>query len=416
MTRHVCAGVIATAAVGCAQRITGASDALYPPEVMPAYRLEFEDDDWQDALEAGFDPRACEDKPVLPARLTYENPVSGEDEVFERVGVRHRGHNIYQDDGIERAGFKIVMDAYTEDLELHGKSHINLLGTEGDPTLLRERLATELMREADVPAPRVTHARLWIDGTFQGVFPNSEEADDRAFLRDTFGDEDGSTYKVKGYCGSRAELAWLGSDTTAYVDTYQPKAGTDEADMASDLLPFLQCASEPDDAAFRACLPTWIDVDAWLAEIALDMILPDVDGMASAGQNFLLHRRAADDRFVVIPWDKDQAFRPDLARDGTASLFALEPAWLVGSTPALVRRIRGVFRAEYCARAAGMVDLHDPAVTVPRIDALEDMMRDAVREDPFLNPSSWATSIDALREVVRARDLAVRAELDGCVR
>jgi hypothetical protein len=412
----MCAGVIAIAASGCAQRITGASDALYPPEVLPAYRLEFEDGDWEEALEAGFDPRACEDKPVLAARLVYENPVSGEEEVFARVGVRHRGHNIYQDDGVERAGFKIVMDAFTEDQELHGKTHINLLGTEGDPTLMRERLATELMREAGVPAPRVTHARLWIDGDFQGVFPNSEEADDRAFLRDAFGDDGGSTYKVKGYCGSRAELAWLGADTTAYVETYQPKAGTQEADMSEDLVPFLQCASEPDDAAFRACLPTWIDLDAWLAEIAIDMILPDVDGMASAGQNFLLHRRKADDRFVVIPWDKDQAFRPDIARDGVASLFALEPAWLVGSTPALVTRIRGVFREEYCARAAAMAELHDPSVMVPRVDALEEVMRDAVREDTFLDPSSWATSVDTLRDVVRARDAAVRAELDGCAR
>ena len=416
MTRHVCAGVIATAAVGCTKPITGASDALYPPEVLPAYRLEFEDGDWEEALEAGFDPAACEDKPVIAARLVYENPVSGEEEVFERVGVRHRGHNIYQDDGIERAGFKIVMDAYTAEQELHGKTHINLLGTEGDPTLLRERLATELMREADVPAPRVTHARLWIDGDFQGVFPNSEEADDRAFLRDTFGDDGGSTYKVKGYCGSRAELAWLGPDATAYVETYQPKAGTKEADMPEDLVPFLQCASAPDDAAFRACVPAWIELDSWLAEIALDMILPDVDGMASAGQNFLLHRRVEDDRFVVIPWDKDQAFRPDIARDGVASLFALEPAWLVGSTPALVTRIRSVFRAEYCARAAAMVDLHDPSVTLPRIDALEEMLRDAVHEDPFLDPSSWATSLDTLRDVVRARDVAVRAELEGCAR
>ena len=396
---------------GCTQRVTGASDAVFPSEVMPVYRLEIEGG--TDALAESFDPLTCEDRPWTRARLTYENPVTGEDEVYEDVGVRYRGHNVFVEGGTERHGFKIGMDAFLEDGELHGLRKVNLLGTEGDPTLLHERLATELMREAGVPAPRVTHARLWVDGDYMGVFPNSEESDDKAYLRRAFGDDSGSLYKVKGYCGDRANLAYIDAMPASYVGTYEPKAGTVEADMTGDLIPFLRCASEPDDSAFGACIDAHIDRPEWLAEIALDTILPDVDGMAGAGQNFLLHAPDGG-RFVVYPWDKDQAFRPDLARDGVTSLFALSPAWLEGSTPTLVDRLRRVFRPDYCATALEVLDLYDPARLIPRIDTLEGQLAPGIDDDPFLTQKVWATALDDLRDVVRAQFERARAEATAC--
>ena len=396
---------------GCTRRVTGASDAVFPAEVMPVYRLEIEGG--TDALAENFDPLTCEDRPWTRGRLTYENPVTGEDEVYEDVGVRYRGHNVFAEGGTERHGFKIGMDAFVEDGELHGLRKVNLLGTEGDPTLLHERLATELMREAGVPAPRVTHARLWVDGDYMGVFPNSEEADDKAYLRRAFGDDSGSLYKVKGYCGDRADLAYIDEMPASYVGTYEPKAGTEEADMTGDLIPFLRCASEPDDAAFRACIDRHIDRPEWLAEIALDTILPDVDGMAGAGQNFLLHAPEGGP-FVVYPWDKDQAFRPDLANGGVASLFALSPAWLEGSTPALVDRLRTGFRAEYCATALEVLELHDPARLLPRIDTLEQQLAPGIDDDPFLSPKAWGDALTTLREVVRTQNERARAEALAC--
>ncbi len=411
-----------SASVACNARISDASDAVFPAEVLPVYRLDFEDRDWEEALDAAFDPKACDGHAWVEASLTYENPVTGEDEVYERVGVRRRGHNIYQKDGtradgVERPGFKIGIDTFLEDAEFHGLTKVNLLGTEGDPTLLRERLATELMREADVRAPVVTHAVLYVNGDFLGVFPNSQEADDQAFLDATFPeDADGSYYKVKGYCGSRSGLNDLGDDPVTYASIYEPRAGTRPEDMTTDLIPFLKCASEPDDAAFQACIPNWIDVDAWLAEISMDMVLPDVDGMASAGQNFLLYHRPSDGRFVVVPWDKDQSFKPELIREGTGGLFSMEPAWLEGSTPALVDRLRTTFRAAYCEEAIEAVGLYDPDELLPRIDALEDMMKTRIRQDPYMDPSIWATDLDALRDVVTKRHAAILDEARTCGR
>lgn len=398
------------ALVACG-RLTGASDEVFPTEVMPVYRLELEGDG-EEALAAGFDPKGCDGHDWVRGRLTYENPVSGEDEVYEDVGVRYRGHNIFVEGGTERHGYKIGFDAFDEEGRFHGLKKINLLGTEGDPSLLRERLATELMREAGVPAPRVTHARLYLDGTYMGVFPNSEESDDRAFVDNALGGE-GHLYKVKGYCGERAELAYAGEEPDAYVSTYEPKAGTTAEDMREDLIPFLKCASEPDDEAFRGCIDGHLDRGEWLSEIAMDTILPDVDGMAGAGQNFLLH---ADDGgvFRVVPWDKDQAFRPDLANGGVASLFSLSPAWLEGSTPALVDRLRKLYRRDYCDAALDALELYDPEVLLPRIDSLEQTLLSGIKRDPFLDPAGWRGALDALRDVVRQRYDDALAEAKAC--
>jgi hypothetical protein len=399
--------------LACAERLSGASDVLFPPEVLPVYRIDIEEGG-EETLRERFDPLTCDERVWTRGTLTYENPVTGEEEVYENVGVRYRGHNVFAEGGTERHGYKLSFDAFVEDRDFHGLDKVNLLGTEGDATLLHERLATELMREAGVPAARVTHARVYLDGDYMGVFPNSEETDDRAYLRAHFdGDDEGSLYKVKGYCGDRADLSFLGEEPEAYVGTYEPKAGTEEEDIRTDLLPMLRCASEPDDSAFAGCIDAHIDREEWLTEIVLDTILPDVDSMAGAGQNFLLYR-PTDGRFVVYPWDKDQAFRPDLAHGGVASIFELSPAWLAGSTPMLVQRLRTVFRAETCARAGELLEIYDPAVLEPRIDSLEELMASAIAKDPFLDDRAWRDGLDALRDVVRTRHEQTLAEVAAC--
>ena len=104
----------------------------------------------------------------------------------------------------------------------------------------------------------------------------------------------------------------------------------------------------------------------------------------------------------------------DLARDGVTSLFALSPAWLEGSTPTLVDRLRTVFRPDYCATALEVLDLYDPARLIPRIDTLEGQLAPGIDDDPFLTPKAWETALDDLRDVVRAQFERARAEATAC--
>lgn len=403
--------VLAFAIAGCTP-IT-AEEPLWDPDAVPVYRIRI-DGNWEKKLEENFDPTGCEDRVYEKATVLFENPATGETETWEDVGVRYRGHNVFTEDSeFERRGFKLSFDEFVPDRTFHGVEKINLLGTEGDYTLLRERLALQLMNDAGVEAPRVTHARLYINGRYMGLFPNSEEADGQEFLDAHFEDPDGSYFKVKGYCGDRATLQFVSDDPAAYALTYEPKAGTEEQQITDDLIPMLQCASVGSDEELKACLPEHIDVDQWLKEIAVDMVLPDVDGMASAGQNFLLYKPPGG-RFVVVPWDKDLSLTLTNHQAEDGSIFKLTPSWLENSNPVLVTRMREVYRQEFCSSVLEVAELYDPAVLSPRIDALEQQLLPHVKKDPFLDWQTWQWIIDDLHETIRIRHGQVVEEATTC--
>ena len=399
------------AAVGC-RGPHDADEPVWDPDELAVYRLEFDERDWESIL-ADYDPDDCDERVWVRATLTYENPMSGKKEVYEDVAVRYRGHNTFVESGVERRGYKISFNEFTPGGRFHDLRKINLLGTEGDYTLMRERLALGLMEDAGVPAPRINHALLYIDGKFEGVFPNSEEADDEAFVDAHFDGEAGSLYKVKGYCGHRADLSYEGVDPATYSVTYEPKADTEAEDMTGDLIPMLQCASEPDDATFAACIEGWLDVDEWLAEIAVDMALPDVDGMAGAGQNFMLWR-PEDGRFRVYPWDKDLSFYLTTLNSGDSSIWTLHPEWLENSQPALVNRLRTVYRERFCAKVVEVADLYDPDRMGPKVDELEELLDAKIKRDPFIDHDQWRWSIDDIQETLVTRHPQILAEALSC--
>ncbi len=396
----------------CGPGIT-ADEPLWDPDAVPVYRIRFDESGWEKRLDAAFDPFECGDRTYERATVLFENPATGETETWEDVGVRYRGHNVYEESAMERRGFKLSFDEFVPDRSFHGVDKINLLGTEGDYTLLRERLALGLMNEAGVEAPRVTHARLFVNGAYMGVFPNSEEADDQRFLDAHFDDGGGSYYKIKGYCGDRASLQWVSDEPISYSATYEPKAGTEEADLVADLIPMLACASSPTDGELAACLPGHIDVDAWLREIAVDMALPDVDGMASAGQNFLLYR-PPDGRFVVVPWDKDLSLTLANHDAADGGIFDLHPFWLENSQPVLVNRMRMIYRQQFCDEVLKVAELYDPAVLSPRIDALEELLLPHVKKDPFIDWQTWQWVIDDLHETIGLRHQYIVMEATAC--
>ncbi len=409
---RILSGSLLVCLVGCGPGIT-AEEPLWDPDAVPVYRIEFDGGDWEDRLAASFDPFECGDRAYQRADVIFENPATGEIETWEDVGVRYRGHNVYDESALERRGFKLSFDEFVPDRTFHGVEKINLLGTEGDYTLLRERIALQLMNDAGIEAPRVTHARLYVNGRYMGLFPNSEEADGQEFLDAHFAEPDGSYFKVKGYCGDRASLQWVSDDPAAYTLTYEPKAGTDEVGVADDLIPMLACATAETDEELESCLPNHVDVDQWLREIAVDMVLPDVDGMASAGQNFLLYKPPGG-RFVVVPWDKDLSLTLTNHDPADGSIFSLHPFWLESSQPVLVNRMREAYRQDFCATVLEVAELYDPAVLSPKIDRLEELLLPYVKDDPFIDWQTWQWIIDDLHETIRIRHGQVVEEATTC--
>ncbi len=392
-----------------------ADDPLWDRRGMPVFYLYIDDDNWADALWELVDlDDECADRPYLEASLDFLNPMTGELEEWDNVGVRYRGHSSLLGGEYERVGLKLSFNEFESGRLFHGVKKINLLGTEGDYSLMREHLTLLLMERFGLPVPRSAYALLYVNDEFQGVFPNTEEPDDSAFLDNHFAsDASGSLYKVAGYCGGSGDFEYLGDDTSMYVEIYEPKAGTSESDISQDLLPFITCASESD--TFESCMSAWIDVDEWLAEIAADVVLPDIDGMEATGQNFMLYFQPDQGRFVVYPWDKDQAFNISDAVDGDeASIFDLHPVWDPDFESVVARGLMETWTQDYCAAVLEFAELYDPGIFFDDIDDLVDFLTDFIDADPFIELERWGWMVDDLRETVEDRHPLVVQQAGEC--
>ncbi len=386
-----------------------ADDDVWDDRYVPSYRLTFEDADWAARMEALIPTDACEDRAYLEATLEYDNPKTGETEHYTRVGVRYRGHSALTDG--QRWGFKVSFNEFVEGQEFHELHNLNFMGTEGDFSLLRERLAQWVMREAGVPAPRVTHVALTINGEFQGVFPFSEEPDDDPYLDHHFEDDSGGLYKVEGYCRGTADFEYDGDDADDYDKQYEPKADTTPEQLEAELIPLLQCASGT-DAELLACLPAHADVDEWITEMAVDMVLPDVDGLAGAGQNFMLYRDPGVGGFVVYPWDKDQAFSTNAA--ASTSIWDLHPSW--SESPELTQRIRRLWKDEFCGEVLRVAELATAARLREESTRVQGYLSRRIEDDPWFSSSgqSWSGAVGALDGDFDARHDDVVAEATAC--
>lgn len=382
----------------------GANDPVWDPASIPVFRLTLPED-WEARLTALIPTDDCADREWIVGSLAYENPQSGETETYADIGVRYRGHSALSEG--QRFGLKLLFDTTDEAARFHEMQNVNLLGSEGDYSLLRERVAQLLMAEEGVPAPRVNHARLYVNGEFQGLFPIAEEADDQAFLAAHFDDPDGHLYKVEGYCGGTADFEDKGDDFDDYDKKYEAKAGTMPEDAESDLIPMIKCANGP-AADLETCLPTWVDVDEWLTEMAVDAVMPDVDGLAGAGQNFMIYADPTSARLVVYAWDKDQAFYTSSLE--SRSIFDFHPPW--GDSPVLTQTMRSVWKTEYCAKviAAAEVGLALDA-TVADLAAL---LEPYVASDALLVEKDWASQVASLRDSLAERAAEVKEEAAIC--
>lgn len=401
--------------VGCDSTDSGGSpdgpadDPLWDDRYVPAYRLTFADADWAAQMEALIPTDACADREYIEATLEYDNPMTQTTETVEHVGVRYRGHSALTDG--QRWGFKLSFDEFSPGAAFHDVDNLNLLGTEGDFSLMRERIAQQVMREAGVPAPLVGHAQLTINGEYQGVFPVAEEPDDDAYLDHHFDDDSGGLYKVEGYCGGTADFDDHGDEADDYNERYEPRADTTDEMVLADIYPLIQCA-QGNDTQLVSCLPGLIDLDEWITEMAVDMVLPDVDGLAGAGQNFMLYDDPATGTFVVYPWDKDQAF--SISAAASTSIWDLHPSW--ATPPDLTVRIRRLWADEFCAEVLRVAELARPSALREESARIRGYLEEPISRDPWFaaNGQSWSGAVGALESDFESHHDDVVAEATAC--
>jgi len=297
-----------------------------------------------------------------PAKLQARADAVVFGERLEDVGFRMRGQFSLRESG-QKKPWKIDTDAYIEGQEFHNLRQLMFTNNIGDPSMLQEKLAYDMMHFAGVPASHVCFVELWIDFTdddrppvFWGVYTMIERVD-RKFLANRFGQDskDGNLYKANHALRGPMDLIYYGDRIEDYptqngLSAYG-KATNEEAADYEDVLNLIYVIDgvrydTPGD--FAGALEPRFDVDSFLRYWAVVVVLANWDSYPYTGNNYYLFNNPVTGRFVWIPWDLTWGGNP------RHPLFELEGAGLVSRAPLYDQ----VFQVEgYRKRYAAYVDL-----------------------------------------------------------
>lgn len=253
----------------------------------------------------------AEEGPVISPYGYIYNYADGvlevEGEPATEMAVRFKGNYSYAFAQGPRKPMKIEFDRGRKGRSCLGARTLNLHISAGDASGLREPLAYWVFREAQVPAPRTSFARvsLTVEGVYNrrdlGTFVIVEQVDE-AFLDRHFGNHAGMLLKPEMLRG----IPYLGREWEKYCDRYGLKQATEAS--GRKFVQFVRLIHFADDATFARRLGEFIDEGAFLRFIAVQGMIVNLDSILTTGHNYYLYERPSDGRYVFVPWDMNMSF------------------------------------------------------------------------------------------------------------
>ncbi len=252
-----------------------------------------------------------EDPVFVPAEIFYEGIE------WYRVGLRFKGNSSLASawsSGILKLSFKLDFDEFEDDYpqidnqRFYGFKKLSLKNNYEDKSMMREKVAGDVFRNAGLVASHTAFYTLYVDfgdgPVYFGVYTLVEEVDDTV-LDTQFSDNDGNLYKPDGDTASFAE-------GTFDEDEYVKKTNEEEADFSDveSLLSILHDDSRTTDAAsWRTNLETVFDTDVFLKYLAANTVIQNWDAYGRMTHNYFLYNDPETNKLTWIPWDNNEALQ-----------------------------------------------------------------------------------------------------------
>lgn len=229
---------------------------------------------------------------------------------WDHVGFRLKGNSSLAAawrGGKFKLPFRLKLDQFAGDYprirgqRFYGFRELSFSPAVADASLIRERLASELLRASGVGAARTAFYRVWIDfgggSRYVGLYTAVEVIDDTYPLH-AFGEDDGNLYKPTSTLASFR------------ADEFEKKSNKSAADF-SDVQAFVAALNDPRRTAqpsvWRSALEATFDVDHFLRWLAVNTTMVNWDSYGTMAQNYYLYRHNTRG-LVWIPWDHNESF------------------------------------------------------------------------------------------------------------
>lgn len=381
------------------------NDAFFDDTLLHEVRLDINSRDWQTL------------KDNYLTNTYYPSDFKWGGQVVRNVGIRSRGNASRSGN---KPSLRVDFDRYTANQTFLGLKSFVLRNNSTDYSSMRERITMLLFIRMGEPAPRVAHARIYVNNTYAGLY-TIVEALDKAFLTRNFDENDGYLYKYDRFPGDEPYyLQYYGTNNDLYVPHPFAPETHETAPKPEPLVELIRIVAEATDANFRSAIAPYLDVTKFLKHIAVVVFMADNDGFLGnwGMNNFSLYQFQNQTLHVMLPWDKSEATKdgptysifhniydvPDAQRNRLMSKILAHPDLKNFYLDSLLA----------IADSAGQLITGDGRGWMEReLDRADAQIRDAILTDPqktYTN-EQYIEAVDALRKFARERGDFVRNEV-----
>jgi spore coat protein H len=327
------------------------------------------------------------------------------DHTFADVAVRYKGNGTFGNGQRKKLPLKVDLNKYVKGQKLAGVTKLNFHNEVTDASWMNETLSYQLFRDAGVPSPRTSYARVHLtvpgkhDNEYFGLYGLVEDIDTN-FVQARFGTREGAILKP----ATDDLFTDLGDALPAYVQTYDPKTDLSDAEKQR-VIEFCKLVSHATQADFSAKVGSYIDLDNFARYLAVVSWQGNPDTILQNGQNVYVYLNPKTRKMSFIPWDQDHAFGTfmDGVNGTPPQVQDMMKPWTTSDR--FLSKMFGVdeFRRQYFARLTEFSKtLFRPERFAPQLDALAPILRpsivdektdvlvrfdSAVAGQPFLRPN-----------------------------
>lgn len=368
-------------------QIPGAS--VFGTDQVLKIELTFSQPAYWDSLVANY---ATETLMMADVKITDALGVN----TYPSIGIRLKGNSSYNHPGNKKS-FKIDFNEYVPGQNHDGLKKINFNNCFKDPSFMREKLFFDVCKAADVPAPRVNYANVYMNGTFWGFYDMVEQIDDQ-FLDWNILNDAGNLFKAgDNFGGSNlaADLIYYGTLASDYTVRYELKTNETANDW-SDLISLLNYINNSSDANFEAQFSTKFNSTKLLRSIALDNLFSNLDSYLNSARNYYIYHNTFTDKWEWIKWDANETF--GLYSSGPGNLTQIAPNYAAASRPLLTRifanqMLYEQYQIQLCSL---MNDFFNSTYMNAKADAIKALIQSSVYADA--NKQYTSTQFDSCIE------------------
>ncbi len=239
-------------------------------------------------------------------------------EMVQDIGISPKGNSTIG--FVDKIPLKLDFNTYHPEQEYQNLKMLLLHNNFGDPSLLREKMAYDMMRFAGVHAGHTAYVEVWVDiiddrlgSDFLGVYTLVERPDTK-YLANRFGPDNnrGNLYKADAWFEEgAADLAYYGEDIAeypqprgelAYALMYKEPGEADYSDII-ELCYVIDGADYETPEEFAHALEEVFNVDTYLRYLAVIFLSLNFDQYPDTGNNYYLYHEPESDLFEWIAWD-----------------------------------------------------------------------------------------------------------------